>query len=299
MASSSATKRVVIDWSSSSTHSFVQLGTTPIPHKDSYAQDTEPEVTLSNRDIFFTDIDDILTLSTSVYTKLLHGFAIEPSYNTKMAKRQTKRFECNCRRVLQKEVIKPGGLPNISSKLGVAKAANFVFLPSDITHQKKQQLPVLIVNSNTTEIIPVIDNSQVVHTCEPFCPLPKFLNLPEHYKNIVPSNPMYNKDGKFIKPETAEWSRIMKKCDTIICDRENNKKDANIIARALNIFFDDEDKLMALRTGVMNSTNIENPLSRDPMTSSKRSKQDSKGKSAVFEDYLSSDTITAESHPLK
>ncbi|RGB34215.1 hypothetical protein C1646_702472 [Rhizophagus diaphanus] len=68
MASSSTTNHIIIDWSSSSTNSFTQLGTTPTLQKDlyHYVQDFEPEIILSIKDILFTDIDDIL--SPSSYT---------------------------------------------------------------------------------------------------------------------------------------------------------------------------------------------------------------------------------------
>ncbi|RGB41441.1 hypothetical protein C1646_663041 [Rhizophagus diaphanus] len=46
---------------------------------------------------------------TCIYDKLMKGFKYQPSPNTKVAKRQEKRFERNCRRALTKEVIKPGG----------------------------------------------------------------------------------------------------------------------------------------------------------------------------------------------
>ncbi|RGB21289.1 hypothetical protein C1646_678612, partial [Rhizophagus diaphanus] len=68
MASSSTKKHMAIDWSSPPTNSFVQLGETPSPQKDSnsYVQDFEQEVVLTTKDILHLDIDDIL--SPSSYT---------------------------------------------------------------------------------------------------------------------------------------------------------------------------------------------------------------------------------------
>ncbi|RGB34910.1 hypothetical protein C1646_759955 [Rhizophagus diaphanus] len=62
MASSSSKNHIDIDWSTPSTHSFVQLGTTSTSRDDShyYVQDFEPEVILTSKDIFYIDIDDIL-----------------------------------------------------------------------------------------------------------------------------------------------------------------------------------------------------------------------------------------------
>ncbi|RGB29136.1 hypothetical protein C1646_672696 [Rhizophagus diaphanus] len=71
-----------------------------------------------------------------IYSKLMKGFNFQPSPNTKVAKRQQHRFERNCRRVLKKEVIKPGGTSNVSSKLGAVKRSNFLFLPSQIINKR-------------------------------------------------------------------------------------------------------------------------------------------------------------------
>ncbi|RGB21370.1 hypothetical protein C1646_778228 [Rhizophagus diaphanus] len=66
MASSSTTKHIVIDWSSLPTDSFVQLGLTPTPQKDSndYVQDFELEVILTTKNILHLDIDDIFLPSS-------------------------------------------------------------------------------------------------------------------------------------------------------------------------------------------------------------------------------------------
>lgn len=73
---------------------------------------------------------------THVYNKLMKGFNFHPSPNTKVAKKQQCRFERNCRRVLNKEVVKPGSTSNVASKLGAAKVSNFLFLPSQSINKK-------------------------------------------------------------------------------------------------------------------------------------------------------------------
>ncbi|RGB28504.1 hypothetical protein C1646_767724 [Rhizophagus diaphanus] len=73
---------------------------------------------------------------THVYNKLIKGFNYHPSPNTKVAKKQQCHFERNCHRVLKKEVVKPGGTSNTASKLGAAKASNFLFLPSQTINKR-------------------------------------------------------------------------------------------------------------------------------------------------------------------
>ncbi|RGB26307.1 hypothetical protein C1646_770585 [Rhizophagus diaphanus] len=290
MASSSTTKYIIIDWSSPPTNSFIQLGKTQLPQKDSYnyVQDFEQEVVLTTKDILHLDIDDILSPSFyiappprrknfpflvsfkkihvtktqytvipyriqkkyfnmlrktllerimfielranktddrnhqmktffnfsykryrfhfGIYvpcehqnvqnnsspptpcqlpsaiilsnnrhscgshvkkifqditlkknqspsiqennTKAFHANIIFKRWqniewkdpNIKVAKRQQRRFERNCRRVLKKEVIKPGGTSNAASKLGAAKTSNFLFLPSHTINKRLSHL---------------------------------------------------------------------------------------------------------------------------------------------------------------
>ncbi|RGB30590.1 hypothetical protein C1646_765156 [Rhizophagus diaphanus] len=73
---------------------------------------------------------------THIYNKLMKEFNYQPSPNTTVAKRQQRHFERNCRRVLKKEVVKPGGNSNVASKLGTAKTSNFLFLPSQTINKR-------------------------------------------------------------------------------------------------------------------------------------------------------------------
>ncbi|RGB21321.1 hypothetical protein C1646_778364 [Rhizophagus diaphanus] len=70
----------------------------------------------------------------------MKGFNYQPSPNTKVAKRQQRRFERNCCRVLKKEVTKPGGNSNVTSKLGTARTSNFLFLPLQTINKRLQHL---------------------------------------------------------------------------------------------------------------------------------------------------------------
>ncbi|RGB27594.1 hypothetical protein C1646_673869 [Rhizophagus diaphanus] len=79
---------------------------------------------------------------TRIYNKLMKGFNYQPSPNTKVAKRQQCHFECTCRRVLKKEVIKPGGTSNVASKLGAARISNFLFLPSQTINKRIQHIRI-------------------------------------------------------------------------------------------------------------------------------------------------------------
>ncbi|RGB32675.1 hypothetical protein C1646_669969 [Rhizophagus diaphanus] len=78
----------------------------------------------------------------------MKDFNFQPSPNTKVAKRQTARFERNCRRVLRKEVIKPGGISNATSKLGAVKASNFLFLKSQKINRKLYHLKYKHIKPN-------------------------------------------------------------------------------------------------------------------------------------------------------
>ncbi|RGB40038.1 hypothetical protein C1646_801148, partial [Rhizophagus diaphanus] len=79
---------------------------------------------------------------TRIYNKLMKGFNYQPSPNTKVAKRQQRHFERNCRRVLKKEVVKPGGTSNVASKLGTAKTSNFLFLPLQTINKRIQHIRI-------------------------------------------------------------------------------------------------------------------------------------------------------------
>ncbi|RGB25358.1 hypothetical protein C1646_771849 [Rhizophagus diaphanus] len=106
--------------------------------------DIEPQVILTSKNVLFIDIDDILSLFTKTENgKILHQTiqaCLIPSSNIKTAKRQTEHFERNCRKVLRMEVIKLEGTSSVSSKLGTAKRANFLFLKSQKINHKIQHL---------------------------------------------------------------------------------------------------------------------------------------------------------------
>ncbi|RGB34214.1 hypothetical protein C1646_760815 [Rhizophagus diaphanus] len=251
-----------------------------------------------------------------IYHKLMKDFKFQPSPNTKVAKRQTARFERNCHRVLSKEVIKPGGTSNIASKLGAAKASNFLFLksqkinrkvqhlkykhikpssdgsccsfstPSDVLNLKTQKQATIVArpeNIKTTPVVeatvvarpeniqipPVVVDKPVVHTVEPFRPLPKF-RVPENYQDIVPPDPIYDKKECFQRNEIVEHTPS----DGDKFHKSKQEKDAKYHGMSIKHF-----------------------LRRRRQTHGPQ--QDSKGKSAIFEDYLSSDTIAIESCPLK
>ncbi|EXX51774.1 hypothetical protein RirG_258770 [Rhizophagus irregularis DAOM 197198w] len=67
---------------------------------------------------------------THIYHKLMNYFQFTPSPNPKTAKKQHIRFEHSCHRILSQEVIKPGAVSSISTKLAAAKKRRFLFLPS-------------------------------------------------------------------------------------------------------------------------------------------------------------------------
>ncbi|PKY63101.1 hypothetical protein RhiirA4_490981 [Rhizophagus irregularis] len=67
---------------------------------------------------------------TNMYNKELSNFQINLSPNPRTAKKQKKRFERPCRRVLSSENIKPGGTSNHATKLAAARKNKFLFLNS-------------------------------------------------------------------------------------------------------------------------------------------------------------------------
>ncbi|RGB27951.1 hypothetical protein C1646_768434 [Rhizophagus diaphanus] len=210
----------------------------------------------------------------------MKGFNFQPSPNTKVAKRQQHHFERNCHRVLKKEVIKSGGTSNVSSKL--------------------------------------------VHTVEPFRPLPKFRVL-ENYQDIVPPDPIYNKKGEFIAPGTIEWFYFMRRRDLNTWEerlqrnkivehtpsdgdkfhKSKQEKDAKYHgtskSEAITNKYASTNKLkIKMDTLLASFPNIFIPKKQSRLSvHTTELQQDSKGKSAVFEDYLSSDTIAIESRSLK
>ncbi|RGB27224.1 hypothetical protein C1646_769387 [Rhizophagus diaphanus] len=255
----------------------------------------------------------------------------------KVAKRQTARFERNCRRVLRNEVIKPGGISNTTSKLGAAKASNFLFLksqkinrklrhlkfkhvksnpdglgcsfstPSDVLNLKTQKQatvvakPVAIETPSVVEatvitrhenipIPPVIEDKSVVHTVEPFRPLPKGQDIKLNKKYLYHgTSAKHGLKRKEQVHELTEWNNKFHKHGTSIIkkkDKIRNNAGSHKLKRELK-------KLIASFPNA-----IPKPQSRLPVDNS-GSKQDPKGKSAIFESDISSETAAIESHPLK
>ncbi|RGB43046.1 hypothetical protein C1646_750266 [Rhizophagus diaphanus] len=212
MASSSSKNHIDIDWSTPSTHSFVQLGTsTPRENSHYYVQDFEPEVILTSKDIFFIDIDDILpssadtahyprrknfpllvsfkkfhlvdqSLNTNETQVVIHTndylmstapIRFTPSPNPRMAKRQTECFN----RILKR---------NLKTKKG---------LPVNVPYTA---LPIIV---NTDNIITNEINSQSPNYNVPnYNPIPDMFIL-HKYRNCIPTSPIYDENEEFLRQE--------------------------------------------------------------------------------------------------
>ncbi|UZO12197.1 uncharacterized protein OCT59_003745 [Rhizophagus irregularis] len=111
---------------------------------------------------------------TNMYHKLLYSFQFTPSSNPRTATKQKQRFERSVRRVLKDENINPGGTSSTSTKLAAARklAPNSSFSPS------------------------------------PYCPIPD-MPFPPQYWDIIPPDPIYDKNDNFIVPGSHEWFSYM------------------------------------------------------------------------------------------
>ncbi|RGB37542.1 hypothetical protein C1646_756788 [Rhizophagus diaphanus] len=147
---------------------------------------------------------------TRIYNKLMKGFNYQPSPNTKVAKRQQRHFERNCRRVLNKEVIKPGGTSNVASKFGAAKTSNFLFLPSQtikkrIQHIRIQDIKLHPENSDLTFSTPFDYRYKKRPKCtEQSSTSMEIITKPQ----VVVSPTKGGSDTESAKAKTAGWDPI-------------------------------------------------------------------------------------------
>ncbi|CAG8757484.1 467_t:CDS:2, partial [Rhizophagus irregularis] len=110
-----------------------------------------------------------------------------PSSNPRTATKQKQRFERSVRRVLKDENINPGGTSSTSTKLAAARKRKFLFLDS-------QKLRPLAPNSSFSP--------------SPYCPIPD-MPFPPQYWDIIPPDPIYDKNDNFIVPGSHEWFSYM------------------------------------------------------------------------------------------
>ncbi|PKY49226.1 hypothetical protein RhiirA4_465106 [Rhizophagus irregularis] len=204
---------------------------------------------------------------TKIISSLRTGISYNSRYivsNTRTAAKQKQRFERSCRRVLKEQVIKPGAVSNVSSKLAAAKKCNFLFLPSQkITrpvkhlHYKKVNtvpsqkdynfiipqyfpkektkrtniiLPSIPIQdeSNVLTLTPEIDNT---YSIAPYNPIPDMF-IPVKYRDIIPPDPIYDDSGSFILPGSREWFTFMYQLDLRTRDERAAKaKEAQMAKR--------------------------------------------------------------------
>ncbi|PKY59976.1 hypothetical protein RhiirA4_483169 [Rhizophagus irregularis] len=155
---------------------------------------------------------------TYMYQKLVKGLKIIPSANARTAKKQMRCFERSTRRVLDSEIIKPGGILNVSTKLAAAKKKKFLFLGSQrlnlrVSHLKFKKLGSVPDQQDYTYKIPILDQRSrsqsddmpsTLFSPSPYCPIPD-MNIPPHYRDIIPPDPIYDDNDNFIVPDSQEW----------------------------------------------------------------------------------------------
>ncbi|PKB94968.1 hypothetical protein RhiirA5_437665 [Rhizophagus irregularis] len=195
---------------------------------------------------------------THIYHKLMNNFRSTPSPNPRTAKKQRLRFDHSCRRILSQEVIKPGAVSSLLTKLAAARKGKFLFLPSqkftiplkhlrykktaDIPKQKDYNFTIphcFGANTNTTtasrtthNISIVTDstldsapNEELLYTAAPYNPIPNMF-IPIKYRDIIPPDPIYDNFGSFIVPGSREWFTYMNKLDIATRDERLEKAEA-------------------------------------------------------------------------
>ncbi|PKK68062.1 hypothetical protein RhiirC2_782770 [Rhizophagus irregularis] len=197
-------------------------------------------------------------------TKSISSLHTGITYNSRyiISNRQQKRFERSCRRILKQEIIKPGAVSNVSSKLATAKKNGFVFLSSqkitksikhlhykkvnDIPNQKdynfiipqyfrterKKVTPPIVVHPRITVNVDVLEsttNNQTILSASPYNPIPNMF-IPVKYHDIIMPDPIYDDADSFIIPGSRAWFTYMYRLD--LATREERLEKAEMARMA-------------------------------------------------------------------
>ncbi|CAB4417787.1 unnamed protein product [Rhizophagus irregularis] len=221
-------------------------------------------ISYNSRYIVCNSLQSVKAGRTHIYNKLMNNFQHTPSNNPRTAAKQKQRFERSCRRVLKEQVIKPGAVSNVASKLAAAKKCNFLFLPSQkftrrVNHLHYKKINEVPAQKDYTFTIPqyfprkikektisnirttsTIDDSNVlmtslgdtVYSVSPYNPIPNMF-IPVKYRDIIPPDPIYDDSGSFIIPGSREWFTFMYQLDLKTRDERAAKAEEARMAKVL------------------------------------------------------------------
>ncbi|PKY58076.1 hypothetical protein RhiirA4_479675 [Rhizophagus irregularis] len=220
-------------------------------------------ISYNSRYIVYNSINKVKPGRTHMYNKLMNNFQHTSSPNLRTAARQKQRFERSCRRVLKEQVIKPGAISNVSSKLAAAKKCNFLFLPSQkitrpvkhlhyknvntvpsqkdynftIPHyfpKEKQKRTNRILPSTSTQdefdVLTPTPETDDIYSVTPYNPIPDMF-IPVKYQDIIPPDPIYDDFGSFIFPGSREWFTFMYQLDLRTRDKRAAKAEEARMAK--------------------------------------------------------------------
>ncbi|EXX60611.1 hypothetical protein RirG_178370 [Rhizophagus irregularis DAOM 197198w] len=149
-----------------------------------------------------------------------------PNHNDKVAKRQRSRFEHACRHLFNKVKLRPGTTLNHAQCLSIVKKHKFLFFPSQkfkyrishLTYKKARitpsaddykfkisfRLPMPFVPTSTP--LPIEEDviEGTVFAVLLYNPTSNMF-IPLKYRNIIPSDPLYDQNGCYIIPGSREW----------------------------------------------------------------------------------------------
>lgn len=161
-----------------------------------------------------------------MYSCGLQDLHFTPSHKKTTAKLQKTHFDRACKRLFNKVKLRPDAILNYAQCLCTARKHKFLFSPnqkfkygiSHLTYKKARVLP------NTDEYnfkipfqlaksfipihtpLPVDDDiiEGTILTVLPYNPTPNMF-IPHKYRNIIPPDPLYDQNDRFIIPGSRKW----------------------------------------------------------------------------------------------
>ncbi|CAB4434971.1 unnamed protein product [Rhizophagus irregularis] len=185
----------------------------------------------------------------NMYNLHLSRLHFTPSHNHNTARKQKAHFDRSCRRVFNLVKLRPGAIINRAVRSTTAKKHKFLYkesqkISSRISHLKhnkarispqankfKFNIPIYRQNSPSARVQQLVDEDVemiegTILTVPAYNPLPNMF-IPHKYRNIIPPDPIYDNEGRYIIPGSREWFTYMYKLEK----RLRSESDANLFER--------------------------------------------------------------------
>ncbi|CAB4404235.1 unnamed protein product [Rhizophagus irregularis] len=152
-----------------------------------------------------------------IYSKRLTNFQTSLSGHSNVAKKQNERFERSERRRFNQDRLSTSKDLNPSDKARIGRRTRFLFsgireIKIPIKHLQYKKARKIFWQKDYKFLLPY---DGLMPTVEPYNPRPKGF-IPMKYRDIIPPDPIYTKNGSFIVPGSREWYTHMYKLEKIV-----------------------------------------------------------------------------------